>query len=269
MTLKTLDISLRLLGYFNREHSAWGVRELAKEMEVSHSIVYRILSTFEEHGFMEQNPETKKYELGLRFWDYSMLVQENHSISDIVYPVLRRLSEEAGESISINWLDRTEGICIAIVESPQSVKFTLSIGSRTTLYPGARSKMILAYLPEEKQRTILEEILRDPQEPMYGVSTDPEVIVGELSEIRRKGWCYSVGERTPSVVGLSVPLFNAKQEIIASLTFAGPEYRMPEAKILEILPILMKGQREIQEQFDKMNQPFIEKETKRYKRSPF
>ncbi|WP_103104917.1 IclR family transcriptional regulator [Brevibacillus reuszeri] len=266
MSLKTLDISLRLLAYFDHNHTSWGVRELAKEMDVSHSIVHRILSTFEEHGFMKQNLETKKYELGLKFWDYSGLVQENHSITDIVYPVMKRMSTEAGESISLNWLDGDEGICVAIVESPQSVKFTMTIGTRTNLYRGARSKTILAFLSEVRQREILNDIFLDPEELTYPVPTDPDVIVQELREIRKKGWCYTVGERTPSVVGLSVPLFNAKQEVIASLTFAGPEYRMPEDKIEVTLRILKTGQKEIQEQFNKMNQPFIEKETRRFRR---
>ena len=74
MTLKTLDNSLEVLKYFNKENPTWGVRELAKEMDISHSIIYRILATFEKQGFLIQNPETKKYELGLRFLEYGQMV---------------------------------------------------------------------------------------------------------------------------------------------------------------------------------------------------
>lgn len=66
--LKTLDNALDLLKHFTREKPQWGVRELAKEMNISHTVVYRMLATFERYGFVKQEPKTKKYELGFSFW---------------------------------------------------------------------------------------------------------------------------------------------------------------------------------------------------------
>jgi len=90
MALKTLDNSLEVLKYFSKENPSWGVRELAKEMNISHSIIYRILATFENHGFLNQNPETKKYELGLRFLEYGQMVKEKLNLSDFVLPIMKK-----------------------------------------------------------------------------------------------------------------------------------------------------------------------------------
>lgn len=81
MTLKTLDNALEILKYFTKQTSAWGVRELAKKMNISHSIIYRILSTYEKHGFLIQNPETRKYELGIKFWEYGQVVVDKIQLS--------------------------------------------------------------------------------------------------------------------------------------------------------------------------------------------
>ena len=51
MALKTLDNSLEVLKYFSKENPSWGVRELAKEMNISHSIIYRILATLKIMAF--------------------------------------------------------------------------------------------------------------------------------------------------------------------------------------------------------------------------
>ncbi|AQR76241.1 helix-turn-helix domain-containing protein [Paenibacillus larvae] len=86
--LKTLEKSLDLLEHFTEETPSWGVRELAKKMGLSHSIVYRILVTYKKKGFLRQNPETKKYELDLKFWGFGCLVQDQMKITEAIYPVI-------------------------------------------------------------------------------------------------------------------------------------------------------------------------------------
>jgi DNA-binding IclR family transcriptional regulator len=49
-----------LLKSFTRENPVWGVRELSKESGMSHSVVYRILATFEKQGFLVKDEQTKK-----------------------------------------------------------------------------------------------------------------------------------------------------------------------------------------------------------------
>ncbi|MBB6283604.1 IclR family transcriptional regulator [Geobacillus subterraneus] len=250
MTLKTLDNALKLLKYFTKQNPTWGVRELAKEMNISHSIIHRILTTFQEHGFLIQNPETKKYELGMKFWEYGHIVQERIQISDVIRPIMKRLSEETGESIFLTWLDGIEAICVEIVESPQSIKFAVSVGSRTPLHAGASNKVIMAFLPRDQQEAIIAKGLQ----PITGKTViDSTKLLEELREIRNKGWCFSVGEYSDSVFGLGVPLFNNKKEVIASLTIAGPEYRMPGDKMPEVLTMLLKAREEIQSHFDRFS----------------
>ncbi|WP_257349825.1 IclR family transcriptional regulator [Pseudalkalibacillus decolorationis] len=247
MALKTLDNSLEVLKYFNKRNPSWGVRELAKEMNISHSIIYRILSTFESHGFLIQNPDTKKYELGLRFLEYGQIVKEKMNLSDFVFPIMKSLSEEIEESVFLTWLDGAEGVTVEIAESSQTIKFTVTMGTRTPLYVGASCKTIMAYLPEEKQ---IEIINKGIQKFTPITISDPEDMWLDLEKIRKQGWCFSIGEYSHSVFGLGVPLFNSKEEIIASLTIAGPEYRMPEEKVPETLKILQHASEKIQRYFD-------------------
>lgn len=243
MTLKTLDNSLQLLKYFTQNTPSWGVRELAKEAGINHSIVYRILSTFENHGFLIQDPETKKYELGLRFLEYGNIVSEKMKLSEFIYPIMKRLSDQINESIFLTWLDDYEGVTVEIAESNQKIKFAVSLGTRTPLYAGASCKLIMAYLPREKQ---LEIIKRGMHSFTDKTIIDEENLLKDLDKIKSQGYCYSIGEYSDSVFGLGVPLFRKKDEIIASLTISGPEYRMTEADVPKTLAILQKEAENIQ-----------------------
>ncbi|MBB2482786.1 IclR family transcriptional regulator [Bacillus sp. APMAM] len=243
MSLKTLENSLEILKYFTRDRSSWGVRELAKEIGISHSIVYRILSTFEQYGFLIQDPMSKRYKLGFRFLEYGQMVKEDMKLSQYIYPVMEALSNEVEESVFLTWLDKFDGVTVEIAESSQQIKYAVSLGTRTPLYVGASCKVIMAYLSKEQQLEIIHEGL---QQFTNNTILDEEKLLSNLEEIKAKGWCYSVGEYSDAVFGLGIPLFNRQNEIIASLTIAGPEYRIEDIHLDNILKPLQDAGAKIQ-----------------------
>jgi DNA-binding IclR family transcriptional regulator len=244
MALKTLDNSLEILEYFTKESPEWGVRELAKEVGKNHSIIHRILSTFEQHGFLNKNEQTNKYELGLKCLEYGLIVQDKLRISEMIDPEMNRLKDETGESIFLTWLDHLEGICLSISESSQNVKCAVTLGSRTPLYAGSSAKVIMAFLPPDKQQAIIEKGLKPWTK---NTITDPISLLEDLQQIKNQGWSYSVGEYTENVVGVAIPIFNYKGDVTGSLTVGAPEYRLPESKVTSVLKKLQKSGEKIQQ----------------------
>ncbi|WP_435164195.1 IclR family transcriptional regulator [Paenibacillus glycanilyticus] len=238
--LKTLDNSLELLHYFTKETPQWGVRELAKAMGMNHSIVFRILATFEQHGFLVQDKDSKKYSLGMKFMEFGAIVRDQFRISDVILPIMQQLSADTGESIYLTWRDGLEGICVEIVESSQTIRYGVTVGSRSPLFAGASNKVILAFLPEEELESIQLQPFTDK------TITSKEDLIQDLEKIRVAGWAYSVGEYTESVFALSLPLFNSSKEVVASITVGGPDFRMPQQKVEPTLQKLIRGRDEMQ-----------------------
>ncbi|UOQ92333.1 IclR family transcriptional regulator [Halobacillus shinanisalinarum] len=243
MTLKTLDNSLNVLKYFTNITPSWGVRELAKEMDMNHTIVYRILSTFENHGFLYQNDVTKKYHLGLRFLGYGQIVQKQFNISQAIHPIMERVANQTNESAFLTWLDGHDGVTVDIAESSQQIRFDVDIGSRSPLHAGASCKVMMAYLSKEEQEELIQKGL---EELTPNTIVDAEELRADLNTIRDQGWVYSVGEFADQVFGLGVPLFDQGQKILASLTIAGPAYRLSESDVEGHVDILLKEAETIQ-----------------------
>ena len=63
--VKILDKAVRVLMLFTPEQPEWGVTGIAREVDMSKSTVHRILRVFEQHGFLTQNLETRRFRLGL------------------------------------------------------------------------------------------------------------------------------------------------------------------------------------------------------------
>ncbi|MCP3739539.1 IclR family transcriptional regulator [Rossellomorea sp. BNER] len=250
MSLKTLENSLHVLKYFTRQTPSWGVRELAKKMEVNHSIIYRILSTFEESGYLYQNPETKKYELGLRFLEYGEMVKERIQLSSEVFQAMRRVVDQTNESVFLTILDGNEGVTVEMVETSQNIKYAVSIGTRAPLYSGASCKVMMAYLQEERQMRIMEKGL---ESLTPNTITSPDELIKDLERIKSQGWCLSTGEYANDVFGLGVPLFDFGGNVFGSLTISGPVYRLSSIENDQTLAILKKEGEHIQRYLKHIN----------------
>jgi DNA-binding IclR family transcriptional regulator len=249
MSLKTLENSLDILEFFTRDTPSWGVRELAKACQMSHSVVHRILSTFEKKGFFLKDPQTQRYELGIGFWQYGQMVQEKIHLQDLIHPILEQICEKVGESVFFTVLDGQEGICMDIAESAQSIKYAVTLGSRTQLYAGSSNKVIMAFLPADIQEDIIKRGL-SPVIPNNRI--DEHRLRDDLMAIRQKGWSYSVGEYTESVFGIAIPLFNYRNEVFSSVTISGPAYRVNEEQVKESLAILREEGKKIQDYFHRL-----------------
>ena len=66
MRSKILVKSLTVLEAFDHENPNWGIRDLARHLGMSPTIVHRIVRSFSDFGYLEQNLRTKLYSLGPR-----------------------------------------------------------------------------------------------------------------------------------------------------------------------------------------------------------
>lgn len=236
MTLKSLSLAIEVLSMFTKETPIWGLRDLSKEMDINHTVIYRILKTFEERKIIVQNPISKKYQLGSGLLPLFVTYKSRNTLSDLVLPVMNELSEKTGESVFLTWKEGYEGITVEIVESSNNIRFTVSKGTRTPLYIGASTKSIMAFLTEQEKNEIVNQGIEKRTERSLATK---EEIYRDLDMIKENKWAYTEGEYSDEVFGISTPIFDTHGDVIASLTLAGPTYRINEEKKNTILKDLI------------------------------
>ncbi|WP_153732850.1 IclR family transcriptional regulator [Sporosarcina obsidiansis] len=234
--LKTVNLALVILKMFTREKNVWGGRELAAEMGLNHTNVYRILETLERNGFVSKDPITKQYKLGSVVWELGTVFYENLNIQEMINPHLQELCDQTGESVFFTVLDGEDTLLLTVIEPENKVRFPVSPGSRAPLYAGASYRSILAHLSEERIEQVLQgDLVKYTENTM----TDPEELRKDLQLIRKSGYAISHSEYTPDVVAMAVPLI-VEEEVFGSLTVAGPSYRIDEEKHSQFIPLLLQ-----------------------------
>lgn len=96
--MKSLCNALRILDAFSLQPPVWGVRELSQYSGLSPSVVQRALAAFHDGGFLQQCPQSKRYEPGARFWEYGQIFRSHLRLDDVIARELRALADASGET---------------------------------------------------------------------------------------------------------------------------------------------------------------------------
>lgn len=239
MALKTLANALGLLSFFTRKQPVWGVRELAKASGMHHAVVHRTLATFAEQGFLYQDRDSQKYALGIRFYELGLQVKERLHLADLVRPAMEQVAELTGETVFLNFIDGFEGVCAEVVESPNSLKFTVDVGTKFPLYAGANAKVIMAHLGDEQRDLIKKQGM---ERLSKNTAENWEELEKQLEIIKTDGWSYTEEEFAEGTYGIAVPLFSGSNHILGSLGIVGPLFRLGDNKIPGVVELLKEKQ---------------------------
>jgi DNA-binding IclR family transcriptional regulator len=140
-TSQTLDRGLRVLDVLASSPGGLTITELASRLDVNRTVVYRLVSTLEQHALVRRDPRGRLH-VGLGVLHLASAVQP--VLRDLAVPVLRELAEAVGCTAHLTVADGEEALALAVVE-PSWTDFHVSyrIGSRHPLNQGAAGKAIL------------------------------------------------------------------------------------------------------------------------------
>jgi DNA-binding IclR family transcriptional regulator len=176
------------------------INEVAEQLDLAKSTVHNYLGTLEAMGYVVKREET--YRLGLRFLTHGMAARNSLRVSDIVQRSLSTVAEEISQSTW--WLVEEFGRGMFLEKSvPEgSTEIYGSIGKRSNLHAHAPGKAILAQIPRDEVR----EIVEYHGLPTYTTktTTDETALMRELDTVREQGFAVSDGEAALGVQSIGV-----------------------------------------------------------------
>ncbi|MBI3077645.1 MAG: IclR family transcriptional regulator [Deltaproteobacteria bacterium] len=237
MELKSLSRGLDILLAFSDGAPALGLEEIARAVRIPRSSLYRFLDNLERRGFVRQDLLSRKYSPGVALFRLGMVAAESINLVGAAYPWMQRLADEARESVYLAIREGMDRICIAYIESPHGhIRYWIKPGNASPLYAGASGKVLLAYLPEAEQRSVVASLR--PARLAPRTITGKRELGRRLREIRRRGYDFSREELARGTWGIAVPVFDPVGRPVASLTVAGPLFRLAAVKVLPMVQLL-------------------------------
>ena len=211
--------------------------EISQELGLAPSTTHRFLKALTALGFVSQDSRTSLYRATFKLFNLGRAVVSQFNLSERLLPVMRRIAEQVGESVSLVLRQGVEGVLLERVQGRQGVQVFGEYRSNP-LYCTAAGKAILSCFDDES----LQEYLKHA--PLKGLTqytlTNPADLKREVERIRREGFAIDNQELEMGAMCVAVPLMLAN-DLMAAISVSALAPRMTERRIREIVAILNKA----------------------------
>jgi IclR family transcriptional regulator, acetate operon repressor len=229
--VQSIERAFQLLEAMTDAGGRIGLSELADRVGFPKPTVHRLVRTLVALGYARQEP-TRDYSLGprlVRLVDASSRLLGLHAA-----PYLQDVVNELGESANLSILDGYQVVDVSQVASRHALRMVSEVGSRAYPHCTAAGKAILAELPREQVRAILQRTGMPRFTP--STITDLGRLSGELKRIHDCGYATDNEEQELGVrcVAVAVP----GMPVRAAVSISAPLTRMTDGLIKRAVPIL-------------------------------
>lgn len=216
---KTLSKGFELLEVIGRSRDGRKGRDIAEELDMPVSTVFRQLKFLTERGYLRCSGGV--YTLGSALVRLGGEAQRQNPLARLAHPVLAALSEATSETVHLAELRDDQAVYVDKVEGSRPVRMGSMIGRSCPLYCTGVGKAMLAFLPERERKRLLDTMRLE-------VFTEQTIVdrfrlEEELDRIRQTGIAVDRCEHEPGVFCVASPVFDPAGNVLGALSVSGAE----------------------------------------------
>lgn len=216
--VRTADV----LTYMARSSSRLaGVTDIAAAVGTSKAVVFRILTSLLDRGYVGYDQATRRYFLGPQALLLGLAALERNDLRSLAHEPLTDISRATSETATLSVRNGWERIYIDQVTPDRDIKMVVPIGRPFPLHAGSSSKAFLAFLPQDEQDRYFREV-RDRVPLTARTLVDESALRKELAATRARGFAASRGERQADAASIAAPVMDRAGLPAAVVSVCGP-----------------------------------------------
>jgi IclR family acetate operon transcriptional repressor len=210
--------------------------EIVERTGIPKGSAHLLLSTLCAHGWVEQDPATSNYRLGLRLPILGQRFLIGTGIPDICQPALDRLARESAELVrlaivsgdGLTWVAQAQGARTGLIYQPQ-------LTARVKLPVTATGRAWLATLPKnEAVKAILKTGFENPERLGPNAVRSIDALIGQIALTQQRGYGLVIEEAEVGIVAIAAAIRPSGGEAVGTVSIAGPVFRMKGDRIPEL-----------------------------------
>lgn len=221
------------------------LQNISEEADIPSSTTLRMLNTLLELGYVNQNRDTLKYSLSLKFAYIGEQVKRQTNITRIAHPYLIELSGVVGECSCLAIEDKNELIYLDVISNHANniLTTTQRIGKRAPLYCTGIGKLLLTNYTSNELVAFSQSVSFLPFTSK--TLTSLAALNLELEKIREQGYAMDNEECDRGAKCVAAPIYDYSGNVIAGISVTAPSIRFQEERIKVILPVIMETAKKI------------------------
>ena len=215
---QSLERGLAVLDLLDRASAPMGVREMARAVALSPTIVQRLANSLARAGYLEQVAEKGKYKLGYRAMLLGGAMMAEDRLMGIARTELQRLADAHFLNGYLGVRRDTRIIYLLSVQSSGPVTVRATVGARINAHSTALGKALIAELPVAEVKAIVGRAPYEQNTP--NTITQWTVLAAELERVRASGYAVSAEENISGIASYGVVVRDATGKAVAALSVA-------------------------------------------------
>lgn len=217
--VQSVNRALSIMDLFTRESLRLGITEISKSLGLSKPTVHALVSTLVNQGYLQQDPSTKKYGLGLKIYELGFVISGSLEINRKGVGPAYQLAKQSGLVARIGIWDMESILLTVNIEHRSHLFFSTQIGPRIPAYCTGVGKAVLAFLKPEEINSYLNKIKLESYTPHTITKKGP--FLKDMEATRERG--YSI-DREETVLGLAcigAPIFGFNAHLEGAISISG------------------------------------------------
>jgi DNA-binding IclR family transcriptional regulator len=223
-SIQSIERAAAILRLLSGRSRRLGVGELAGELGLPKGTVHGILRTLQHVGFVEQDTESGKYQLGAALLHMGSSYLDGNELRTRALNWADSLAARSNESVRIGTLHDGQALVVHHVFRPDNSRQALEVGALLPGYATALGKVLLAHNPYATEAVI--DAGLSPFTPATVV--DPDALREQLTEVRLRGWASDVEELVEGEVSLAAPIQDRRAVTVGAIGISGPIERLSD-----------------------------------------
>lgn len=192
-----------------------GVSEISQALDINANMVFRLLKTLEEGGWIIRSAEGPKYSMSLRPFHFTSKVVKRMGLRTAADEPLKKLWEDTHESCYLGVIDGTRTLFLEHLDATGDVRIMATPGGRFLMHCAAPGKVLLAFSPEK----FVEKVVKEEGLPAQTKNTIKalKALQKELELIRERGFATDDEEYSGGLFCFAAPVFNVKDELAGTI----------------------------------------------------
>jgi DNA-binding IclR family transcriptional regulator len=229
--VQSVDRALSILEILAR-HGECGVTEIASALGVHKSTAFRLVTTLEQHGLVEQVEGRGKYRLGVGLLRLAGATSARLDVVQEARPLCKQLAASTGETVNLATLSGNSALYLDQVAGPSALQSHNWVGQHIPLHATSNGKVLMAWLTDAELGDLLGRL------PAYTgeTITSKAALRKQLAKVREDGYAVAVDELEIGLTAIAAPVHSAHGEVVCSISVSGPSFRLSAQRIPEVVP---------------------------------
>ncbi|MCK5826025.1 MAG: helix-turn-helix domain-containing protein, partial [Desulfuromusa sp.] len=139
--IRSVENALHLLEALADEENQCSLAQLSQRLDMTKASLFRLMATFENHGYVERGQMSGEYQLGLAAFEVSQKLLSKMTLLRKARPTMAQLARQCNETVYLVVQRHHEVLFLEMMDNDQKVKVVPLTSQRFPLQDCAAGKI--------------------------------------------------------------------------------------------------------------------------------